>query len=90
MICQEATGLPAASVEMLRQQCMLNVNMPDGGLTGAQFANGPCSRTGALGGCQIMAGGAAVTNWYCDDGSGLLTPADVMTLCAGLGTFVPA
>jgi hypothetical protein len=88
VICQEATGLPPAAVEQLRQGCMLP---PDAGVTGAEarFSNGLCSRTGAIGGCRQMSGGFAITQWFYDDG--LTTPADIMMLCSGAGgTFVPA
>jgi hypothetical protein len=93
-ICEEVTGSPQAA-QQIRQSCMASGAgtglLADAGLqVGATFQNGPCSRVGALGGCEVTQSGVTETGWYYDDGTGLQTSADIQTLCATAGaTFVP-
>lgn len=81
-ICEEATGLTGAEVTQLQQDCMGNA------ATTATFANGPCSRANALGGCRLpLGGGRTATVWYYAGGGG--TSADIQMLCAAAGaTFI--
>jgi hypothetical protein len=83
-MCQELTG-SAQIIESVRQICM-----SDGGAQDTeQFANGPCSRDGALGGCTFAAGTTIETTWYYAGSIGPQTTADVQTMCARAGdTFV--
>jgi len=83
-MCEELTG-SAQIVQAVRQICMTDA----GGET-EQFANGPCSRVGALGGCSFTAGTTVTTVWYYAGSVGPQTTADVQMTCAGAGdTFVP-
>ena len=80
-MCQELTG-SSAIVESVRQICM-----DDAGAE--EFANGPCSRVGALGGCSYTVGSTVETVWYYADSLGPQTTADVQMTCARAGdTFV--
>jgi hypothetical protein len=80
-MCQELTG-SAQIVESVRQICM-----DDAGAE--QFANGPCSRVGALGGCSNTIGGTVTTSWYYAGSLGPQTTADVQMMCSTAGdTFV--
>ena len=83
-MCQELTG-SSQIVESVRQICM-----SDGGAQDTeQFANGPCSRVGALGGCTYTAGTTVETVWYYADSLGPQTTADVQAICSRAGdTFV--
>ena len=83
-MCQELTG-SSQIVESVRLICM-----SDGGAQDMeQFANGPCSRVGALGGCMYTAGTTTETIWYYADSIGPQTAADVQMICARAGdTFV--
>lgn len=83
-MCQELTG-SAQIVESVRQICM-----GDGGAQDMeQFANGPCSRVSALGGCSYTAGTTVTTIWYYAGSLGPQTAADVQMMCARAGdTFV--
>ena len=89
-LCQEVTGYTAQQAQQVEQGCsqMLGTDAGVGADVKGSFQ--PCSHVHALGGCKITQGGLSVTEWYYDDGSGLQTPASIQTLCAGLGTFVPA
>ena len=82
--CQELTG-SAEVVPAVRQACV-----EDGGTQYMEeFANGPCSRVGALGGCSTTAGTTVVTSWYYAGSLGPQTAADVQMMCsASGGTFV--
>ena len=84
-MCQELTG-SSQIVESVRQICM-----SDGGAQDTeQFANGPCSRVGALGGCTYTAGTTVETVWYYADSLGPQTTGDVQAMCSRAGdTFVP-
>jgi hypothetical protein len=80
-MCEELTG-SAQIVQSVRQICM-----DDAGLE--EFANGPCSRAGALGGCSFTAGSTVTTSWYYAGSLGPQTAADVQMMCASAGdTFV--
>lgn len=80
-MCQELTG-SSVVVDSVRQICM-----DDAGAE--QFANGPCSRVGALGGCTYAVGSTVETVWYYADSLGPQTMADVQMICAQAGdTFV--
>jgi hypothetical protein len=84
-MCQELTG-SSLIVETVRQICMSDAGAQDM----EQFANGPCSRVGALGGCTYSAGTTVETVWYYADSLGPQTTADVQATCARAGdTFVP-
>jgi hypothetical protein len=90
-LCEEITGYSAAQAEQVEQGCNQTLGVSDAG-TSAKVSSGfgPCSRTHALGGCQIVAGTQTITEWYYDDGSGLQTSADIQTICAGIGTMFVA
>jgi hypothetical protein len=83
-MCEELTG-SSQIVESVRQICM-----GDGGAQDMeQFANGPCSRVSALGGCSYTAGTTVTTIWYYAGSLGPQTAADVQMMCARAGdTFV--
>jgi hypothetical protein len=88
-ICQE---VPASDRAQLQKACVLPA---DAGLgtagTSAHFTDGPCSHTNALGGCKVSNGSFPVTTWYYQSngvGGATATPADIQTMCAGVGTFV--
>ena len=84
-MCQELTG-SSSIVEAVRQICMSDAGAQDM----EQFANGPCSRVGVLGGCTYTAGTTVETVWYYAGSIGPQTTADVQMTCARAGdTFVP-
>jgi hypothetical protein len=83
-MCEELTG-SSQIVESVRQICMSDAGVQDMEL----FANGPCSRVGALGGCSYTAGTTMETIWYYADSIGPQTAADVQMICTRAGdTFV--
>jgi hypothetical protein len=83
-MCEELTG-SSAIVQGVRQICMT-----DAGMETEDFANGPCSRVGALGGCSTTSAGTVITFWYYAGSLGPQTTADVQMMCTGSGeTFVP-
>ena len=83
-MCEELTG-SSQIVESVRQICMSDAGPQDV----EQFANGPCSRIGALGGCSYTVGTTVTTIWYYADCLGPQTTADVQAMCARAGdTFV--
>jgi len=83
-MCQELTG-SSIVIESVRQICMSDAGAQDV----EQFANGPCSRDGALGGCTYTVGTTTETVWYYADSIGPQTAADVQMTCARAGdTFV--
>ena len=81
-LCVEASGGTAQDVVTNRQQCAAQGNM---------FAEEPCPRVGALGGCRQTTAGAPVvlTTWYYGDGTSM-TAADVQMLCEGLASVAPS
>jgi hypothetical protein len=88
-ICQE---VPASDRAQLQKACVLPA---DAGLgtagTSAHFTDGPCSHANALGGCKVSNGSFPVTTWYYQSngvGGPTATPADIQTMCTGVGTFV--
>ena len=92
-ICEESSGLSAAQVQQLMQQCML----PGGGgglgadagiSQGAMYEPGPCSHDGALGGCRFVQGAVTSTAWYYQMGS--FTSADIQQLCTLAGAMFVA
>jgi len=91
MVCDEASGLDAATVSGFQMGCMAP---PNGAQTAVpftiQFAHAPCSRAGALGGCRVQSGGETVTAWYYNIGStGTIRSTDIQSLCNSIGaTFV--
>src|SRR5204862_8174179 len=91
MVCEEASGLTAASANQFQQSCMVPATPADAGVTArAQFAHAPCSHAGALGGCRVQMGGMTVTVWYYAAGStDTFTSSDIQSLCSSAGaTFV--
>src|SRR3954471_8518889 len=72
-MCQELTG-SSQIVEGVGPICMWDGGAQDGT---EQFANGPCSRVGVLGGCPYTAGTTVETVWYYADSLGPQTTADV-------------
>ena len=91
-ICEEGTGLSAAQVQQLMQQCMV----PGSGLGGvdaglsqhATFAAAPCPRAGALGGCRVVQNGMTIVAWYYQMPG--FTSAEIQQLCSFAGLeFVP-
>jgi len=91
MVCEEASGLTAASANQFQQSCMAPATPADAGVTvGATFAHTPCSHDGALGGCRIQMGGMTVTVWYYASGpTDTFTSSDIQSLCSSAGaTFV--
>jgi hypothetical protein len=77
-ICEEATGLTAAQAAQIQQDCT-----GSGGTTAA-YANGPCSRVNALGGCRAEVGpGQTATVWYYSTAG--FTSADIQMLCTSAG-----
>jgi len=89
-ICEEAAASHRSDVQ---QACVLPA---DAGLgtagVSARFADGPCSRANALGGCTANSKGITATIWYYNSsgvGGATGTPADIQTMCSGIGgTFV--
>jgi len=81
-VCLEVSGGTAQDQASARQQCMGQGNT---------FAEAPCPREAALGGCREMVAGAslAVTTWYYADSSGLGTSDDIRMLCEGLASVAP-
>lgn len=89
--CEEIQGVSPQDTDSLSQSCGIPIaSDPDAGVRAAvQFTYGPCSRAGALGGCQEIVGTTVITRWTYDDGSGALTAADVQMACtASGGVFV--
>jgi hypothetical protein len=88
-VCAEESGVSAQQAQQLQQQCSTQGATAPAGAT-VRFANGPCPRDHALGGCKLTVAGVTETAWYYDDGSGLQTSADIQSLCATAGAaFVP-
>jgi len=83
--CEEFGGpLPAASVEQYRNFCLTLLTPQEQ----ASFSSGPCSHTGAVGGCRMAQGPASVTQWYYS-ASGY-TEDEVRMGCSGNGAmFIP-
>jgi hypothetical protein len=82
-VCEEVTGLTSAEVTEFQMTCAASA---DGGAT-VTFAQGPCSRTNALGGCRTTEQGHMVTIWY--SATTGFTQAQIQQLCAQAGlTFV--
>jgi hypothetical protein len=82
-VCEEVTGLTSAELADFQMTCAASA---DGGAT-VTFAQGPCSRTNALGGCRTTEQGHTVTGWYYATGG--ITQAQIQQLCAQGGlTFV--
>jgi hypothetical protein len=80
-MCEELTG-SSEIVQGVRQICMDDAGEEE-------FANGPCSRVGALGGCSTTSGSTVTTSWYYAGSLGPQTTADVQAMCSGNGeTFV--
>ena len=88
-ICEEGMGLSAAQAQQLMQQCMVPGGGADAGLSQqAIFAQAPCPRAGALGGCRVTQSGMTIVAWYYQMGT--FTSADIQMLCSSAGaTFVP-
>jgi hypothetical protein len=86
-LCQEVTGFTAAEVDAFEQSCVVgqggDAGAPPQGAT-AVFAEAPCSRRDALGGCRIQVGAATQTVWYYAGGN--ITAADIEALCIGANT----
>jgi len=85
MICEEVSGPYAPSVKE-------NCPPPDYSdvqvQRQAQYADGPCSRVGLVGGCRVTLGSATTTFWYYETPS---SSPDVSANCATSGlTYVPA
>ena len=60
--------------------------LEDAGVTAdVKFKNGPCSRAGALGGCQVTSNGSLLTLWYYPAGGGAVTAGEAMIVCSALG-----
>jgi hypothetical protein len=80
-VCLEVSGGTAQDVTNNRQQCVAQGNM---------FAQEPCPRAGALGGCRqtVAATGLVITDWYYANGG--LTTASVQMLCDGLASVAPS
>jgi hypothetical protein len=82
-VCEEVTGLTSAEVTQFQMTCAASA---DGGAT-VTFAQGPCSRANALGGCRTTEQGHTVTIWY--SATTGITQAQIQQLCAQAGlTFV--
>jgi hypothetical protein len=81
-VCIEASGGTAQDRANNRQSCAAQ---------GAMFADEPCPRTGALGGCRqttTVGGNLVLTTWYYADGGS--TAADIQSLCEGLASVAPS
>ena len=87
VMCAEATGLSAAEVTQFMANCT-GVNPVDAGSGGmAVYADGPCSRTNAVGGCRLTAAGQTATLWHYVGFGG--AEADSRSNCAAAGgTYV--
>lgn len=89
MTCQE---FPASEATEAQKNCNTSL-LADAGLVGGDggldvnevFANAPCSRMNAVGGCMVTLDGFTATTWFYNP------PFDssiVMSACSGSGTFV--
>lgn len=81
-VCLDVSGGTAQDFANNREQCTAQGNM---------FAEEPCPRAGALGGCRqttTAAAGVVLTTWYYASGSS--TAADIQMLCEGLASVAPA
>jgi hypothetical protein len=85
MSCQEFSGPSAATV---KENCPPPITAPPGveiQRTG-QYADGPCSRVGLVGGCRVTLGAATTTFWYYETPT---SSPDVSAICAMSGlTYV--
>ncbi len=81
LLCLEASGGTSQDLASNRQQCAAQGNT---------FAEEPCPREGALGGCRETVAGSSLeaTIWYYADGSS--TAADIRMLCEGLASVAPS
>ena len=87
-VCQEWMGMTVQELEVYRQGCGEATAVDAGFLQQRVFAQSPCSRQDALGGCRQTVAGVTQTAWYYADDSGF-TLASVQSLCTQLGgTFV--
>lgn len=87
VICEETNNSSVA--DQLRAECIGSLGGADAGFTQQYvFANGPCSRTGATGGCSLVVAGTTTTTWYYDQASEPRSKVEM--LCAMVGEeFVP-
>jgi hypothetical protein len=87
MFCEEIERASPEEIASMRLSCGLaDVDVAGGGTPeSAQFVYGPCSRDGAVGGCQTVVGTTVITQWYYDDGTGALTPSGVQMACTTAG-----
>jgi len=85
--CEEVSG-SAQWLQTLHQGCLADGNsFADAGVAlRTDFESVACPRAGVVGGCRETGTGVTETVWYYDDGSGVVTVADVQTTCASLGT----
>jgi hypothetical protein len=85
--CEEVSGPFAPS---LKANCPPPTTAPPGieVQSKGEYADGPCSRAGLVGGCTITVGAATSTFWYYETPS---SSPDVMSLCAmpGLTYIAP-
>jgi hypothetical protein len=80
--CTEVTGYTVAQADVWRGSCL-----PSGESVTAVYADGPCSRVNALGGCRQEFATATITQWFyaSDD----VTAEDLEMICiANEQTFV--
>ena len=85
MTCQEVSGPFTAS---LKENCPPPIVAPPGVEVQrmAQYADGPCSRMGLVGGCRVTLGSATTTFWYYETPT---SSPDVRAVCAMSGlTYV--
>ena len=83
MTCEEGSGSLRAAFQAACAP-LTDASLPDAGISiGRHFADAPCSRVGALGGCMVVSSGVSQTIWYY--ASVGFTSADIQQLCAGIG-----
>jgi len=81
MNCIQVDGFTVAQADVWRGSCL-----PSDGVT-AVYADSPCSRTDALGGCRQLSEAVTITQWFYT--SDALTAEDLEMLCiANEQTFV--
>jgi hypothetical protein len=85
LMCEEVS---ANLRDQLRQVCgSLASQIPaDAGITmSIKLLDSPCPRQGALGAREATLGGATMTDWYYEQGSGYRTADDLKQFCANAG-----
>lgn len=84
--CIEISGATADQINNERNGCSKSTTLGDGGFViTPSFSEAPCSRSGAVAGCQVKSGNLSQTQWTYADGDGGLSAKDLARICTNSG-----